>query len=55
MKKFCNVHRFFYETMCPFCTKDKYRNVLPVVESAKKERDITEDDLSKLVQHFKNK
>ena len=50
MKKFCNIHRFYFDTVCPYCTKDKYgaRNDKPEKEDTK----LTAEKIEELKRHF---
>ena len=50
MKKFCSTHRFYYDTVCPFCTSDKYASKK---DSPKKsDPGITMDKIEQLKKHF---
>lgn len=62
-KNFCNVHRFNYSGVnCPFCEQDrinslvhKFNRKVEKPKSVTVERDITEDDLNKLIMKFNGK
>lgn len=62
-KNFCNVHRFNYSGVnCPFCEQDRINSLahrfnrkVEKPKSVTVERDITEDDLNKLIMKFNGK
>ena len=63
MKQICPIHHFAYSgAKCPYCEKERieelaHRFVKKHEEKPKKEKpkEITESDLKKLVNKFKNK
>lgn len=68
MKQVCPVHRFSYSgSVCPFCEKDRIdslahrfvktveTNVVNVHKKKETQREITENDLQKLMDKFNSK
>lgn len=68
MKQICPVHRFSYSgNVCPFCEKDRIdslahrfaktveTNVVNVHKKKEAQREITENDLQKLMDKFNSK
>ena len=50
MKKFCYTHRFYYDSVCPYCIKDRY-----AVKKDKTKDDnpgLTVEKIEELKRHF---
>ena len=64
-KHLCPIHHYMYSgTTCPLCEKDRLENLAhryvksPIQEKPKHEekpREVTEEDLNKLVEKFNSK
>lgn len=60
-KKYCSIHHLYYTSVeCPMCLKDRVSiyekkyglNQETVKEQKESEREITDEDLSKLINKF---
>lgn len=61
-KKVCPIHRFSYSgEKCPFCEQERINNLVnkfkgtKMKPSTEKEREITKDDLNRLINKFNKK
>lgn len=63
MKEICTIHRFYYSGReCPLCAQERFRKLshrFPIQEKTEskpnRDREITNDDLNRLVNKFSNR
>lgn len=61
MKQFCSIHHYYYNSsVCPFCEQERiealaHRYVKVLAEKKNKDREVSQDDLNKLINKFNRK
>ena len=54
IKKFCETHHFYYQgNACPFCQNEKFNKFLKE-KPKEEEKEVTIDDIQKLINKFNN-